>query len=123
MDYSKKQPSTAPIKQGLKKEENSIKKARLDKIAYYIGTMDWDTKIAFAVMMAESDGVLKAYNDSNSDKTDDKGIWQINSIHKIADECSYDIECSTDFAYKLSKGGTNWTPWVAYNNGSYKEHL
>ena len=79
-------------------------------------------ELAYAIMMAESGGNQFATN-SNNNGSKDFGIWQINTIHNLPNECTLDVKCSTEFAYKLSKGGTNWTPWVAYNTGVYNKFL
>jgi hypothetical protein len=44
----------------------------------------------------------------------DRGYWQINSYFhpKISEWCTRDVKCSTDYAYKLSKGGTNFSAWT-----------
>lgn len=83
-------------------------------------------KLAYAVMMAEGGQAYyrgeKPIN-YNRNGTVDKGVWQINSIHNVPDSCAYDISCSTEFAYKLSKGGTDWTPWYGFTTGGYLTHL
>lgn len=78
--------------------------------------------------MAESGG--KAHIDNaglNRDGSVDYGLMQINSIH--ADMVGGDLEKLRDpatnikIAYSLSRGGTNWTPWSAYNSGKYLKYL
>lgn len=93
-----------------------------------VRTLDWDYRIAYAICMAESRGKASIDNAGlNTDGSTDYGLMQINSIH--ADMVGGDLEALRDpainikVAYSLSKGGTDWTPWSAYNNGSYKKWL
>ena len=89
---------------------------------------DWDTRTAYAICMAESGGVAHKDNAGlNGDDSVDYGLMQINSIH--ADMVNGDLEAlrnpevNIKIAYSLSRGGTDWTPWSAYNNGKYKQFL
>lgn len=100
-----------------------------------VKSLDWDTRMAFAICMAESKkspekpyGVTHWDNAGlNRDGSVDYGLMQINSIH--ADmvggdlEKLYDPETNIKIAYSLSKGGTDWTPWSTYNNGKYRDYL
>lgn len=96
---------------------------------------DWDHNIAFAICMAEAKkdadhpyGIARWNNAGlNNNGSVDYGLMQINSIH--ADmvggdlEQLYKPEVNMKIAYSLSRGGTDWTPWSAYNNGSYRTFL
>lgn len=89
---------------------------------------DWDVQTAYAICMAESGGDPNKDNAGlNRDGSVDYGLMQINSIH--ADMVGGDLglllnpETNIKIAYSLSKGGTDWTPWSAYNNGKYREFL
>ncbi|MCY1059118.1 hypothetical protein [Nannocystis sp. SCPEA4] len=55
----------------------------------------------------------------------DRGLWQINSCWhpEVSDECAYDPNCNAKEALRISNGGTDWSPWSAYKNGSYKQFL
>jgi len=67
--------------------------------------------IADSVIQCESSWVRTAINYNVNSV--DKGYWQINSVHKLSDECSYDPICSTEFAISLiKKNGFN--DWVCY---------
>ena len=95
-------------------EPRSIK----EEIQYVFGD-NW--KLAYGVMMSESGGKGTATN-YNKDKarSADFGFWQINDYwHDVSLECSRDIKCSTAFAYKLSKKGTDFSAWYGYRNKSY----
>jgi hypothetical protein len=44
------------------------------------------------------------------------GLWQINcNVHPLTPEQACDPIISTNYAYKLSKGGTDWGPWDCAN--------
>jgi Lysozyme like domain/Repeat of unknown function (DUF346) len=55
----------------------------------------------------------------------DRGLWQINNCYhaEVSDACAYDAQCNANAAYRISSGGTNWTPWSTYNSGAYLSYL
>jgi hypothetical protein len=55
----------------------------------------------------------------------DRGLWQINSCWhpSVSKSCAYDAQCNAGAAYRISSGGANWKPWVAYTNGRYEDYL
>lgn len=61
----------------------------------------------------------------NADGSIDRGLWQINSVFhsEVTDTCAYDPVCSTAAAFKISNGGTDYTPWSTFNNGAYQIHM
>ncbi len=76
--------------------------------------------LAAAVALAESGGNPAASN-KNSNGTIDRGLWQINSVHgKLS---TFDKQANARAAVKISSGGKNWRPWVAYTTGAYKKFL
>lgn len=82
---------------------------------------------AVAIAMAESSGNEKATNTNNNGSID-VGLWQINSVHKKAHP-NWTIAWLQNPANNasammaVSGGGSNWSPWVAYKNGAYKQYL
>lgn len=83
-----------------------------------------DLVIAVAVVLGESGGNTRAVNAANTDGSADYGMWQINTIHRLTQEQSFDPVYSSSFAYKLYLGrGKRFTDWVAYTNGRYKQFL
>lgn len=48
----------------------------------------------------------------NSNGSNDKGVWQINSIHKLPDECRLDLKCSTQWVINKVKHDGNWSAWT-----------
>ena len=100
-------------------QEKSIK----EKIQDVFGS-NW--RVAYAIMMAESHEKPNAINyNSDRSKSIDRGLFQINSYWHpdVSIECAFDIDCNIKEAYRISKGGTNWTPWVTYKKGIYKKYL
>lgn len=92
-----------------------------DLIAQY----DWDLDTALAVCQAESGGRADAHNPANYNGTDDKGLFQINSVHVgrlIGDEDRFNPELNVAAAYSIYLG-SGWRAWSAFNNESYKKYL
>lgn len=81
---------------------------------------------AVAVAMGESGGKADAYNGSNSNGSADYGLMQINSIHSgLLDKYDWkDPSQNMQMAYQIWKdAGGSWSPWVAYQNGSYSKFM
>lgn len=76
--------------------------------------------LAAAVGMAESGGRPRAVN-RNRDGSIDRGLWQINSVHGALS--TFDELGNAHAAVKISRGGTDWSAWVAYASGAYRRHL
>jgi hypothetical protein len=70
--------------------------------------------IGLAIADCESDFRLDAVN-YNRNKTWDKGLWQINDIHKLSDECRFDLECSTDWVVEKVKRDGGFGAWSCNN--------
>lgn len=87
---------------------------------------DWDTRIAYAVCMAESRGDPAAYNGANTNGTNDAGLMQINSIHVqsglIGDQERFDPAANLRAAYAIYQGG-GWGAWSSFNSGVYQQYL
>jgi len=77
-----------------------------------------------AVVAAESGRDPAAVN-TNPDGSRDRGLWQINDrAHpEVSDECAFDPACSTKEALRISNQGADYSPWTAFQNGSYRQHL
>ena len=85
---------------------------------------------AVAVGMGESSCRPDAHNANGPTKgcpngSVDRGLWQINSCWhpSVSKSCAYDAQCNANAAHRISAKGSNFKPWVAYTNGSYKKHL
>lgn len=72
--------------------------------------------VAAAVALAESGGRPDAFN-GNGGRSQDRGLWQINSVHGA--QSSFDPMTNARAAVAISNNGTNWKPWcVAYTDGA-----
>jgi hypothetical protein len=76
--------------------------------------------MASAIAMAESGGNAGA-TDNDSNGTVDRGLWQINSTHGA--QSTYDPLANARAAVAISDNGTNWTPWVTYQHGTYEQFM
>lgn len=75
---------------------------------------------AVAITGAESSRYQYAYL-VNTNCSIDRGLWQINSGYWKA-YSSYSQSTNAHGMYVISSHGTNWHPWVTYNNGAYKSY-
>ena len=64
-----------------------------------------------AIAHCESRYKLDAYN-INRNGSNDAGVWQINSIHGLSDDCRFDLKCSTDWVIEKVKRDNGWTAWT-----------
>jgi len=80
-------------------------------IARVICSKDWPCEQALKVVFAESSFNQRAIY-KNKDGSRDRGIWQISEKWhpEVSNACAFNLECSTDYAYKLfSYNG--WASW------------
>lgn len=83
---------------------------------------------AVAVMCAESGRYTEAWHDNldadGNVLSTDRGLFQINSLHvAITGAMAYNPKCNAEYTFQLSKHGTDWTPWAAYNNGAHRKFI
>jgi hypothetical protein len=51
-------------------------------------------------------------------------LFQINTVHaSLSDDEAYNPLENAAFAYGLSKEGTDFSPWAAYNSGAYEKFV
>jgi hypothetical protein len=84
--------------------------------------------LAVEVMSAESGRYTGAWHDNvdadGNVTSTDRGLFQINTIHSsVSDEEAYDPKQNAAFAFQLSKGGEDFTPWAAFNSGAHAKFL
>lgn len=55
----------------------------------------------------------------------DRGIAQFNDVYhpEVSDACAYDPACAIRAMYRVSSGGTDFSAWATYNNGSFASVL
>lgn len=68
---------------------------------------------------AES-GWNKDAKNTNQDGSVDRGPLQINDKWhpEVPDQCAYDYTCAFQAGWKISKNGTDFSPWSTFNQGS-----
>lgn len=79
--------------------------------------------MAVAVALAESGGRPGVINTANRDGSRDRGVWQINTVHGGSDAELLNPATNASYAYRISSGGSDWSPWVVYKTGAYRTHL
>src|SRR5690348_5886439 len=90
--------------------------------------------MAYAIAMAESGGNAKAFNGNANTGDKSYGLFQINMLGGMGPERLkqyglgsnddlYDAVRNAQVAYKMSKGGTDWSPWSTYKRGDYRKYL
>jgi len=85
--------------------------------------------VAVAVATAESSLNCEAYNvnpaKNGKPQTIDRGLFQINSFYHadVDRECAYDCVCNVREALRISRKGTNWTPWTTFKNNLHSPYL
>jgi len=110
---------------------------QLKELALGVGFNEKNASIAAAVAMAESSGdssndTIKSGLYARTGETS-YGLWQINMTGDLGPERIkqlglssykdlYDPVTNARAAFKLS-GGSNWSPWSAYNNGKHLPFL
>lgn len=83
---------------------------------------DYQARVMYAIARAES-GLRPEATNVNKNGSIDRGVFQINSIHKsLSNADAYDWKKNTDFALKLMKK-QGFKPWVVYQRGIYKKFL
>ncbi len=91
-------------------------------------------RTAWAVGMAESGGNPRAHNGNAGTGDNSYGLYQINMLGAMGPERrrQYGLSSNEDLfdpmtnikvMLKMSNNCTNWQPWSAYKNGSYKKFL
>jgi len=112
----------------------SVARAAADRCAGVARNAGFRTRsrlvTAVAVGMAESTCRASAQNRNGPTRgcpngSIDRGMWQINDCYhpSVSKKCAYNAQCNAKAAYRISRQGTDWTPWASYNSGSYRRYL
>lgn len=115
-DVSRHLPVSGPTPPGT---EGTISAADAYEVLHPIFGKNWHN--AFGIVTAESGRNTKARNvNSDAQRSVDRGWFQINSYWhpEVSDACAYNAFCSARSAYRISKGGTDWSQWATWQNGS-----
>lgn len=108
--------------------------SRMDRLAAIQKAGFENPLTALAVSLAEFGENRDINAQGQSDIPDPNGIngkepsfgpWQIHlpSHPDVTQSCALDLSCSTSYAYGLSKGGQDFSPWSAFTNGSYSRFI
>ena len=94
-------------------------------IAYVQGFRVPGLHIIVAIAQAESSLNTLATNTTGNSAGTDRGILQINSVYhsEVTDACAFEPNCAFSAGYKISKQGTDFTPWSTYTSGAYKKYM
>lgn len=93
---------------------------QIQALARSVGFTKSQAELVSAIAMGESGGDTNAIN-RNTNGSIDVGLMQINSIHGYSKNQMLNPASNMTAAYKISKRGTTFQPWVAYTNGSYRK--
>jgi hypothetical protein len=75
---------------------------------------------AVSVMSAESGRGVESWN-VNTNGSIDRGLFQINTIHQsLGMANSFKAVPNAEFAFLLSDGGVDFTPWNAFKSGAHE---
>ena len=97
--------------------------SQIGEIAERAGFSGTGLAMAIAVALAESGGDPLA-TDHDTNGTVDRGLWQINSVHRAySAACDYDPACAAQAAYQISDAGHDWSAWVTYQRGEEIAYL
>ncbi len=108
--------------------------ADLRSILQQAGFSGQSLNMAYAIAMAESGGNAKAFNGNANTGDKSYGLFQINMLGAMgperrkqfglgSDDDLYDAVRNAQIAYKMSKGGTDWSPWSTYKRGEHQKFL
>jgi hypothetical protein len=71
-----------------------------------------DPVMALKIAKCESSLNPESSPSANTNGTNDKGLFQINSIHNVPDSCRLDALCNTEWAMKTMQT-QGYTPWYS----------
>lgn len=102
-----------------------------DKVVTEIEKYDWDTKLATAVMKAESKCDINTKGDTDLVFEENGreygysvGAFQVRILPGREDCDTFDLETNVRCAYNIYvKAEREFTDWSMYNNGKYREYL
>ena len=113
----------APPSEGAPGGAGRLSVAQIGTFAEQAGFSGSALAMAVAVALAESGGDPLA-TDHDTNGTVDRGLWQINSVHRAySAACDYAPSCATRAAYAISAHGRDWSPWVTYQRGEEIAYL
>jgi murein DD-endopeptidase MepM/ murein hydrolase activator NlpD len=102
-----------------------ITESQARSYAQIAGFSGQSLNIIIAIAYAESGLNTSATNTAGNSAGVDRGILQINSAYhpEVSDVEAFNPGMAFIHGYRISQQGRNFTPWSAYNNGSYRRYL
>lgn len=120
----------------LKKYENSysLTDSELVDLLKTTGFKGKALKIAWAVAKAESNGRPLAFNGNINTLDQSYGLFQVNMLRMLGEDRRerFDLAHNADLfnpvinakiAYRMTKGGEDWSAWSSYNKGAIYKWL
>ena len=108
--------------------------SQLVELLKAVGFKDKALKTAWAVAKAESNGRPFAFNGNIKTGDSSFGVFQINMLDVLGEDRRerFDLEHNADLfnpvinaqiAYRMTKGGEDWSSWSSYNKGAVNKWL
>ena len=120
----------------LKKYENSysLTDSELVDLLKKTGFKEKGLRTAWAVAKAESGGRPLAFNGNIKTLDQSYGLFQINMLSMLGEDRRkrFDLQHNADLfnpvlnaqiAYRMTKGGEDWSSWTSYNKGAVNKWL
>lgn len=112
----------------------SLTDLQLVELLKAVGFSGKGLKIAYAVAKAESNGRPYAYNGNIKTLDQSYGVFQINMLSMLGEDRRerFDLAHNADLfnpvinakiAYRMTKGGEDWSAWSSYNKGAIYKWL
>lgn len=96
---------------------------RCEEFREIVEKYPWNSKVMLAIMRAESGCNPRSDNTGlNRDGSNDKGLFQINSIHGFSDAERLDPIQNIKIAFRIWQS-QGYRAWSAYSNGSYLKFM
>ena len=127
LEAATKQPSSARTVevrfQPSPKFASSQIAGRCEEFREMVEKYPWNSKVMLAIARAESNCNPRSDNSGlNRDGSNDKGLFQINSIHGFSDAERLDPIRNIEIAFRIWQS-QGYKAWSAYNNGSYLKFI
>ncbi len=127
LEAATKQPSSARTVevrfQPSPKIASSQIAGRCEEFREMVEKYPWNSKVMLAIARAESNCNPRSDNSGlNRDGSNDKGLFQINSIHGFSDAERLDPIRNIEIAFRIWQS-QGYKAWSAYNNGSYLKFI
>jgi hypothetical protein len=94
------------------------------RAARKVGLSSTPLVTSVAIAKAESGWRTGIVSPRNSNGTYDRGMWQINDVHRLDHaKLVKDVDYNARAMRSISKGGKSWSPWSTFKNGAYRQYM